>query len=302
MKIFLSHSSKDEDIAEKVFLALLESGHEVFYDRDRLQAGRSFHEKIESELNSCDLFIFLISPNSVKPSSYTLTEVKYAQKKWKHPKNHVLPVMVEDTSFEEIPNYLAAVTIFTTVGNIPAEVASEVNCINNNNNNSQPQNKLIIVLPLLVAMIAWAFYYANPNQNQQPSSPIEVPNTRISNGNTNDTCINQYDNISFIELGSKDIRVESKLQKATLVLRENNKQIALVLLNALADNKMFKIDSVIDSSCEKISTYFNHSVGGDKQTLNDWETLGLSTDGNTYFLRLGYVDGLIEINKFYKKQ
>mgnify|MGYP002130733995 CR=1 FL=1 len=46
MKIFLSYASVDRDLAEQICLALQESGHEVFFDRDDLPAGEAFHAAI----------------------------------------------------------------------------------------------------------------------------------------------------------------------------------------------------------------------------------------------------------------
>jgi len=70
--------------------------------------------------------LFLISPDSVAESSYTLTELAMAQSKWPHPDGAVLPVMIRDTEYERIPNYVKAVTILEPRGNLPADVVHEV--------------------------------------------------------------------------------------------------------------------------------------------------------------------------------
>jgi hypothetical protein len=126
MKIFLSHASEDQSLAREIRLALLGSGHHVFFDEESLPAGGDFHARIRAEVNGSDLFIFLISPHSLSPGKYTLTELKYAQKKWPHPGDHVLPVMIESVPLEHIHEYLKAVTILEPAGSIPAEVAAEV--------------------------------------------------------------------------------------------------------------------------------------------------------------------------------
>ena len=69
---------------------------------------------------------FLISDNSVTESSYALTELAFAQKKWPHPAEVVIPVMVRRTGYERIPNYLKAVTVLEPRGNVAAEIADEV--------------------------------------------------------------------------------------------------------------------------------------------------------------------------------
>ena len=70
--------------------------------------------------------IFLISPHSIRSRSYTLTELKLAQQKWRHPKNRLLPVMLKETPIDSIPAYLRSVTILEPMGNVSAEVAYAV--------------------------------------------------------------------------------------------------------------------------------------------------------------------------------
>ena len=302
MKIFLSHSSKDKDIAEKIFLALLESGHDVFYDRDRLQAGKSYNKTIKSELHASDLLVFLISPNSIKPSSYTLTEIKYAQRKWKHPKNHVLPVMVKNTNYAKIPNYIKAVTVFNPDGNIPAEVASEVDYFNKGVNIKKINIKYLALALVSIIIIILATYYVKYASNQYSESHINFykasktnDNNRYLENNSDKKCI-RNNKINYIELGSKYLRIELDNKKqVTLGIRENSNLLATVVLNIFSENKMLKIDSITDSNCNKISNFFNDSVGGNKYILNNWETLGININENKYFVRLGYVENSIEV-------
>lgn len=126
MKIFLSYPSAQRDTAESVNYELQTEGHEVFFDKDELPAGQSYNEKIRSGIETSDLFVFMITPESVTKGRYTLTELKLASRKWPNPAGHVLPVMVETTPFDDVPAYLKAVTILTPEGNITAEILMEV--------------------------------------------------------------------------------------------------------------------------------------------------------------------------------
>jgi TIR domain len=126
MKIFLSYSSSDKNIAEQVNFALIGYGCEVFFDQTSLFASSEYNSKIRQEVFESNLFIFMISPDSVTKSSYALTELGFAQEKWPHPKNHVLPVLIKETNFDAIPNYLKAVTILEPKGNPAAEISSWV--------------------------------------------------------------------------------------------------------------------------------------------------------------------------------
>jgi hypothetical protein len=122
MKVFLSYASEDRALAEEVQLALAGAGHEVFFDRESLPAGGDYHEKIRNSVEGSDLFVFLISPDSVAQGSYALTEMGFARSKWPSPKGKVLPVRARPTPYASIPPYLKSVTVLEPSGNVAAEV------------------------------------------------------------------------------------------------------------------------------------------------------------------------------------
>ena len=124
--IFLSYASSLNETAKQIELSLKGEGYAVFRDRSMLPPGETFDARIHAAVEDSDLFVFLISPESVSPGRYTLTELKFAEQKWAHPTRRVLPVMVEETPKEAIPSFLRAVTILKPSGNLVAEVAAEV--------------------------------------------------------------------------------------------------------------------------------------------------------------------------------
>ena len=126
MKVFLSYASEDRPLAEEIQLALAGAGHEVFFDRESLPAGGDYHARIKASVDAADLFVFLISPDSVAAGGYALTEMGYARSHWPHPKGHVLPVLGRATPFASIPAYLKSVTVLEPSGNTAAEVLSAV--------------------------------------------------------------------------------------------------------------------------------------------------------------------------------
>jgi hypothetical protein len=124
MKVFLSFASPDRIVAESIQLALLGAGHEVFFDEASLPAGSDFNSRIRTAIAQCDVYIFLISPNSAGAGRYVHTELKFVKAKWPKPWGHVLPVMITSTDYDKINPYLAAVTILEPRGNVAAEVAA----------------------------------------------------------------------------------------------------------------------------------------------------------------------------------
>jgi hypothetical protein len=124
--IFLSYSSPQSDAAERIELSLKGEGHLVFRDRSALPPGESFDARIRAAIEESELFIFLISRESVSAGRYTLTELKFAQEKWGHPAGHVLPVLTEALPKESIPEFLRAVTMLQPRGDLAAEVSAAV--------------------------------------------------------------------------------------------------------------------------------------------------------------------------------
>ena len=126
MNLFLSYPSAERTVADRLRLALEAEGHEVFFDRSDLDPGQSFHERLREAIHSADAMIFLITPASVAPGSYTLAELEIAEEQWRRPAGHVLPVMVVATPMASLPPYLSAVTVLQPVGELVAETVAAV--------------------------------------------------------------------------------------------------------------------------------------------------------------------------------
>ena len=126
MRIFLSYASEQAEIAETIAVALSVEGHEVFRDRSDLPPGDAYHDRIREAIAESDLFVFLVSPESVAKGRYTLTELELAQQQWRNPSDRVLPVVVQPTDVRSIPAYLKGVTLLEPRGNVPAGVVAAV--------------------------------------------------------------------------------------------------------------------------------------------------------------------------------
>ena len=129
MQIFLSYAKEDKSAAESIAFSLRSRGHQVFLDRDDLPAGQGYDQQIEKAVKQSDLFLFLVSPDSIGEGRFTLTELLFARQKWPAPHNRVLPVMVRKCDISQIPTYLKAVTLLEPHGNITAETAAAVDLL-----------------------------------------------------------------------------------------------------------------------------------------------------------------------------
>ena len=126
MKIFTSYASEYRALAERLSLAFEAEGHESFLDRTGLQAGEPYHGGLREAIEGCDLFVFLVAPESVAAGSYARSELSLAEQRWRHPARRVLPVLVAPTPFESIPPYLGAVTVLQPQGDVVAETVAAV--------------------------------------------------------------------------------------------------------------------------------------------------------------------------------
>lgn len=126
MKIFISYAREQQPVADSLSVRLHQEGHRTFLDITSLPTGEGYDARIRASIEAADLFIFLISPRSVRPGSYAITELDIARKRWPNPSGRVLPVMIEPTPMETVPPYLKTVTVLQPQGNAEAEVLSRV--------------------------------------------------------------------------------------------------------------------------------------------------------------------------------
>jgi len=83
--------------------------------------------RCRDSIKASDRFIFLLSKHSLDEGSFTLTELRFAREKWPAAKRAVLPVIIDkDLDLHDVPVYLTSVHVFQPEGNVPAEVASEI--------------------------------------------------------------------------------------------------------------------------------------------------------------------------------
>ena len=156
MRLFMSYAGEHRATADAIALRLREAGHDVFFDKDDLPAGQSFDDRIRAALKDADGLVFLVSPESVEPGAYTLTELEFARERWKNPNRRVLPVMVVPTPYEKIPEYLKAVTVLEPKGNVVAEAAAGVERLGRGPR--LPRGAvagLALVLALAMGYVAW---------------------------------------------------------------------------------------------------------------------------------------------------
>ena len=126
MRVFLSYSSDDAGFAEQLAHRLGSAGHTTFFDRDSLVAGEGYDARIREAIEDCDLVVFLVSADSLSPSSYALTELDIARRRWPRAAGRVLPVAMGPVDHDRLPAYLAAVTVLHPAGDRIADIVAAV--------------------------------------------------------------------------------------------------------------------------------------------------------------------------------
>jgi formylglycine-generating enzyme required for sulfatase activity len=184
VKIFISYSSKDRALVEPIHYALAAQNHDVFFDREDLPAGVEYDARIRAALEASDLFIYMLSPDSVVAGSYTFTELDLAQQTWPHPSGRVLPVMLRVIDMSRVPAYLKSVTVLEPQGNIAAAVVDAVHRLAAMRRRRWPT--IAGIAALLVVVTAAAFYWSHRERTvitgKDGAPAVLLPGARITLG------------------------------------------------------------------------------------------------------------------------
>lgn len=108
-KAFLSHQSKDKDFVEKLGNALIQNGVDVFYDAWDIQGGDSIPQEVERGLSECNLFLYILSPNSTSSKWVQGEYHAYLYRKINDHKLRIIPILLQDC---ERPPFIAPLKYF----------------------------------------------------------------------------------------------------------------------------------------------------------------------------------------------
>ncbi len=92
MKVFISHSHKDNTLAEKVARTLKAAGMDTWYDKWEIMPGENWAEKMAKGLRESNAMVVLISPDSLESEKvrmdidYALSQITF--------KNRLIPVLI----------------------------------------------------------------------------------------------------------------------------------------------------------------------------------------------------------------
>jgi len=104
-QVFMCHTSGDKPIVGKLAEQLISKGVDVWYDDWEIGPGDSFVQKIEEGLSGCDVFVIVISENSVG-SKWVGEELSSAIVRRIEGQARIIPVRLDDTPVPTVINHL----------------------------------------------------------------------------------------------------------------------------------------------------------------------------------------------------
>lgn len=130
MKVFISYAREDHLIAKKIFLALADENCEVFFDENSILSG-NFRKKIMSSIDTCDIFIFLVSSKSLDDNKFVQSELSRIKQRLPSPNGKVIPIIIDEKiTVEELSNkdiYLTSNHVVSLGGDITVKTVNAVN-------------------------------------------------------------------------------------------------------------------------------------------------------------------------------
>ena len=97
-RIFLSYAISDAIYAHKLLRLLFQRSNLRVFTTEMLSAGENWESKLKEEISQCDIFMMLLSPNSVD-SNWVLHELGAA---WALNKS-IIPVVIHPETVPKIP-------------------------------------------------------------------------------------------------------------------------------------------------------------------------------------------------------
>jgi tetratricopeptide (TPR) repeat protein len=107
-KVFLSYSHKDQEFVTDLYKRLKRDGVECFFDKESIQWGDNWVEKLEEGLKECDFIVFILTPNFCQSmwSQNERTAVMAAQRPGM--KERIKPLLLKECG-DQLPLFFQAI-------------------------------------------------------------------------------------------------------------------------------------------------------------------------------------------------
>lgn len=99
-EVFLSHSSENREVTERIADTLRNHSIPVWYSNTNIKGAQQWHDEIGKALRRCDWFLLLLSTHSIE-SKWMKMELGYALNHSQYD-GHILPVLLENCDYESL--------------------------------------------------------------------------------------------------------------------------------------------------------------------------------------------------------
>lgn len=116
--IFISHSSKDNEIALKYYNLLTEKGFKCWMDLFNIPPGKNYRGEIPTAIKNCEYFVFILSKYS-QISKYAEKEFIIAEDEGKI----IIPINIDGCSLNDRWKWsLSNIQILTSSSNVNEDI------------------------------------------------------------------------------------------------------------------------------------------------------------------------------------
>jgi hypothetical protein len=142
-----------------------------------------------------------------------------------------------------------------------------------------------------------ALFVGGDGDGSAPSAELsarEDPTAAAGTGDA-DGCLGAYfsgipeDRLDPLEAGTQNFDAigadQTKAEPFGLTFTSNGSPVGAIRLRYFPDNAIFRIESIVDAQCAPIEDYENVSRGGDKNVLQNSDTVRIGLGGEYYDLR-----------------
>ena len=154
------------------------------------------------------------------------------------------------------------------------------------------------------ATLAALFVGGGGSESSQGPGATAVTQPTVAPSVGGDACLGRYfediprDRVATVEAGTTDYDVITETQPKAgtigVTFTDNARPIGAIRFAFFPENRLFKVESIVDARCRLTEDYEN-PVGGDKNVLQDSDTLRLRLAGGSYDLTTIAYGGAIRI-------
>lgn len=112
VKIFISYSHADKKCVEEIvdlmeeYLNVKAVLHDIWLDKWKMKGGKWFQDQMMIGVEDSDFLVFMVSSSSLESSAVAVEWKTKFSKKISKGEDTVFPLIIDNTSFDEIPSYL----------------------------------------------------------------------------------------------------------------------------------------------------------------------------------------------------